>query len=155
MNIKEIMTCLHHRPPYLMVDQVTHLDSKNIKTHKKHDGSEGHYSGHFPGAPVVPGAMLHEMATQSAGILITKHYSPIENYNSETSKGWALGVLKKIEGAKFYAFCHPDKSLECDVELIDFKDHLFKFRALIFQDELKKAQLHFQLVNISDDHLYQ
>ena len=87
MNKEQIKNILHQREPYLMVDQVLHISEKTIHTCKNHQGNEAHVQGHFPGAPVVPGAMLQEICTQSAGILITQYYSPVLNYNSNTTKG--------------------------------------------------------------------
>lgn len=146
----QIENILHQRDPYLMVDEVLELNETMIETQKNHTGHEPYVKGHFPGMPVVPGAMLQEMCTQSAGILITKFYSPVENYNSQTTKDWALGVLKKVHYAKFLSIVKPEKAIFIKVELEQKVDDLFKFRALVTQDNEVKAKLSFNLVNISD-----
>ncbi len=153
MELLEIKKLLHHREPYLMVSKVLHLSASEIETQCVHRGDEGHLRGHFPGAPVVPGAMIQEFCTQSAGILITKHYSPVENYDSEKTKGYALGVLNKIEFAKYLEIVKPSHSLEAKVELVENVDNLFKFKARVFQQGVLKAKLKFNLVNISDSYL--
>jgi 3-hydroxyacyl-[acyl-carrier-protein] dehydratase len=107
MNIDEVKVLLHHREPYLMVDRIDALTCHAVTGVKSHRGDEAHLAGHFPGAPVVPGAMLQELCTQSAGALITKFYSPVENYDSEKTKGHALGVLAKVA----YAMCLQKLSL--------------------------------------------
>jgi 3-hydroxyacyl-[acyl-carrier-protein] dehydratase len=154
MHKEEIKNILHQREPYLMVDQVHSIDEKSIHTSKTHAGNEPHVLGHFPGAPVVPGAMLQEICTQSAGILITQFYSPVKNYNSNTTKGWALGVLNKVEFAKYLEMVKPNQPIEAKVELIEHQDGLFKFRAQVYQQQKLKAKLKFNLVNISDKYLY-
>jgi 3-hydroxyacyl-[acyl-carrier-protein] dehydratase len=153
MDVNDIEDILHQCRPYLMVDKVLEIDKTQIKTMKIHHGDEAHVAGHFPGAPVVPGAMLQEFCTQSAGILITKFYSPIENYSSKTTRGWALGVLNRITSAKFLEITKIDMPIYAEVEIVESSLNLFKFRAKIFQDDRLKAKMSFNLVNISDDYL--
>ncbi len=154
MNQEQIKNILHQRGSYLMVDQVLSISENSIHTSKSHSGDEPHVLGHFPGAPVVPGAMLQEICTQSAGILITQFYSPVKNYNSNTTKGWALGVLNKVEFAKYLEMVKPHQAIEAKVELLEQQDGLFKFRAQVYQEQKLKAKLKFNLVNISDQYLY-
>lgn len=149
----DIQKLLHHRPPYLMLDKVLELNSDSIKAQKTHVLTEGHIAGHFPGAPVVPGAMLQEMCTQAAGVLITKYHSPVANYNSGTTKGWALGVLNKVEYAKYLSIVKPNIPVQVEVRLIERLDQLFKFKANVLQNNEVKAKLKFNLMNISDSFL--
>ncbi len=154
MNEQEIQTLLHHRRPYLMVDKVHSLTPNQIIAEKNHHGDEAHVSGHFPGAPVVPGAMLQEICTQSAGILLTKFYSPVENYDSEKTKGHAIGVLKKVDFAKFKSITKPNKPIRSEVTLTDQVENMFKFKAKVYQDDKVMASFGFTLVNVSDEYLY-
>lgn len=152
MNTSEITTLLHHRTPYLMVDEVLEHSNKKIKAVKNFK-DEKFLEGHFPGRPIVPGAMIQEFCTQSAGILLTKYYSPVENYNSETTKGHAIGVLRKVTKAKYMDFVDPSVPLQCSVKLTEAHDHKFEFKAKVYQDGEVKAKLQFELINISDDKL--
>ena len=154
MNEFEIQNLLHHRPPYLMVSKVHALNEFSIEVEKNHRGDEAHIKGHFPGAPVVPGAMLQEVCTQAAGILITKFYSPMENYHSEKTKGHALGVLKKVDKAKYMKITKPNKPILAKVKLTDNLGDLFKFSAQVIQDDQIVAKLAFQLVNIKEEVLH-
>lgn len=154
MNKEEIKVLLHHREPYLMVDKVISLDEKRIETIRTVSMDEGFIQGHFPGAPVVPGAMLQEMCTQSGGILITKLYSPEDNYHSEKTKGHALGVLKEVHSAKYHSITKPEKEISIKLELIKRRKSRFVFKAEVFQEENLKAQLEFTLVNIPDEILH-
>ncbi len=153
MNQIEIQELLHHRNPYLMVSEVTNSTDREIQSIKVFSGEEFFIKGHFPGAPVVPGAMIQELCTQTAGILITKHHCPVDNYSSNKTKGWALGVLNKVNGAKYLGIVQPKGELKATVKLVDKKDNLFKFSAKVYQDEKLKAKMSFNLVNISDDYL--
>lgn len=153
MKIEQIKKLLHQREPYLMPTEVIDINSKQITAVKQHSGDEFYIKGHFPGAPVVPGAMLQELCTQSAGILITKFYSPVPDYDSSITKGWALGVLNKVELSKFFDFSNVDDDLIAKVELIDHHEQLFKFRASVFQNSKLKAKFRFNLVNIREEYI--
>ncbi len=154
MKTKEIKKLLHHREPYLLIDEVISLDKMTIYTQKKLTGKEYFFEGHFPGAPVLPGAIMQEITTQSAGILITKFYSPVEDYDSEATKGHALGVLKKVSYAKYKGFAKPNDLLDIQVTLIEKLDNLFEFKATILNDGKVIMKNSFQLMNISDEYLF-
>ena len=154
MNQNEVTDLLHHRLPYLMVSAVEQCQENEIVALKEFTGEEPFVAGHFPGAPVVPGAMIQEFCTQSAGVLLTRFHSPVENYNSNTTKGYALGVLRKVNYAKFIEMVKPNSPLKCRVTLIEKIDNLFHFKAVVLQEEKVKAKLGFTLLNTTDEILY-
>lgn len=155
MDITYIKKLLHHREPYLLIDQVIQLETNTIHARKKLTGQEFFFKGHFPGAPVLPGAMMQEMTTQAAGLLITKNFSPVENYDSEKTKGHALGVLKKVNYGKYLNFAKPGDLLDIKVNLTDHLENLFEFKAVISRNDEIIMKNSFQLMNISDEYLYQ
>ena len=152
MNI-DIMKRLHHRPPYLLIDQVMEASKEFIHVRKIPRLSEFYLQGHFPGAPVVPGALMQEMTTQAAGLLITEFYSPVPDYDSETTKGHALGVLRSIQQAKYKHFARPDDVLDIKVTLMIHLDQSFRFKAHIERAGVKIMQNEFTLINIKEDQL--
>lgn len=154
MKAIEIKKLLHHREPYLLIDEVICSDENTIHTQKKLTGEEYFFKGHFPGAPILPGAMMQEMTTQTAGILITKYYSPVKNYNSEQTKGHALGVLKKVNFAKYKKMAKPGDLLDIQVVLKEHLKDLFEFNATISTNGAVVMTNSFQLMNISDQYLY-
>ncbi|MEE2670124.1 MAG: hypothetical protein VYA54_00335 [Bdellovibrionota bacterium] len=147
MNQVEIKKLLHHRDPYLLVSNVVELDEKHIFA-KADMKDHPLVAGHFPGAPIVPGAMLQEMSTQAAGILITKLHSPVENYDSEKTQGYALGVLREVFSAKYFGMTRPSSEIDIKVSLTKKKRTRFKFRSVISQAGEEKAIIEFELVNI-------
>lgn len=150
MNKDEIKKLLHHREPYLMVESISELDEKKISSTKTFGADDFFIGGHFPGAPLVPGAMLQEFCTQTAGVMITKFYSPVADYNSDKTKGWALGVLNKVQTAKFLDVVKPGQEIEAKVTLLDRQDNLFKFSARVTHNGDLKAKMKFNLVNVPD-----
>ncbi|QDK42741.1 hypothetical protein DOM21_15040 [Bacteriovorax stolpii] len=144
---------LHHRAPYLMVDKVLEHSSEHIVAAKTPALEDFYIQGHFPGAHVVPGAMMQEMTTQTAGLLIAEHHSPVADYDSEATKGYALGVLRSVHNSKFKKFARPGEKLEIHVRLIEKNEQLFRFKGSITVGEDKIMSNEFTLINISDTHI--
>ena len=112
-------------------------------------GDEFYLLGHFPHVPSVPGAIMQEMTTQAAGLMISEHHSPIPDYDSEKTKGWALGVLRAIHMAKYKNFARPGETLDIKVELLDHIENSFRFRGHIEMMGKKIMMNEFTLINIS------
>ncbi|MBC7714583.1 MAG: hypothetical protein H7177_14655 [Rhizobacter sp.] len=148
-----ILKRLHHRKPYLLIDEVIEHSSQKIHVTKLPLLEEHYLQGHFPGAPVVPGAMMQEMTTQAAGLLIAEYYSPVADYNSDETKGHALGVLRTIHHAKYKSFARPQQLLHIKVELLQQVDNSFRFKGSIEVEDKKIMQNEFTLINISDEKL--
>lgn len=144
---------LHHRPPYLLINKVIDHSPKSLHAQAFPKGDEFYLLGHFPNVPVVPGAMMQEMTTQAAGLLITEHFSPVPDYDSDVTKGWALGVLRSIHKAKYKHFARPGETLEIKVKLIDQFENSFRFEGLIEVQGKKVMFNEFTLINISEDSL--
>lgn len=150
MNIQKR---LHHRPPYLLITEVLAHSPTVLTALALPDGSEFYLKGHFPGTPVVPGAMMQEMTSQAAGLLITEHHSPVPDYDSETTKGWALGVMRAVHMAKYKHFARPGDRLEVRVELVDRIEAVFRFKGKITVGGATIMQNEFSLVNIEESKL--
>lgn len=150
MNIQKL---LHHRPPYLLIDKVLEHSSQKLVAQTTPNGEEFYLKGHFPGTPVVPGAMMQEMTTQAAGLLITEHHSPVAYYDSNLTKGWALGVLRAVHQAKYKHFARPNDLLLIEIELIDHVQTIFRFKGKITSAGRLIMQNEFSLVNIEEEKL--
>lgn len=70
-KIYEIMDLLPHRFPFLLVDRVEEVseDLTTIVAYKNVSANEPQFTGHFPGAPVMPGVLIIEALAQACGIL--------------------------------------------------------------------------------------
>ncbi len=70
IDIQDILDCLPHRYPFLLVDRVLEWESeKTIHALKNVTANEPHFMGHFPGRPVMPGVLIVEALAQTCGIL--------------------------------------------------------------------------------------
>lgn len=149
-HFDDVKQYLHHRPPYLLVERVLSVSSQKAVTEKTVTGEEGYIQGHFPGAPIFPGAMMHELTTQSAGILIASHYNPMEEFNTEDPffNEYALGVLVKTKHARYKGFARPGDVLTSTVTLNERISEVFDFSAVVRVDGKIIMKNGFQLMNI-------
>lgn len=134
-----------------MVDKIIELNPNYAETKKCPQREEFYLQGHFPGAPVVPGAMLQEMTTQTAGLIIAEFYSPVADYDSEKTKGHALGVLRAINYSKFKSFARDGDELSIKVKLVEKEANRFQFQASVYRGETKIMSNSFVLVNIDEN----
>ncbi len=141
---------LHHRAPYLMVSTIDSVGERTIQTSKTVSGDEYFLGGHFPGAPIVPGAMLQEMATQSAGILLAAKFNPMAEFDTHDPffNKYALGVLIRVKGARYRGFARPGDTLKIHVELVDQVSDVFEFKGRIELSGKTIMTNCFQLANI-------
>lgn len=141
---------LHHRSPWLMVDSIDGIASTSIDTQKSITGHEPFFPAHFPGAPVVPGSMLQEMATQSAGILLAARFNPMSEFNTHDPQAneFALGVLVRMKDSRFRGFVRPGDALQIHVDLHAQIDHVFEFLGKVRQGDQTVLTTRFQLANI-------
>lgn len=136
-----------------MIDEVVEHSKEKLHAKKTPLVSDYYLMGHFPGAPVVPGAMLQEMTTEAAGLMIAEYFSPVEDYDSEKTKGHALGVLRAVHAAKFKSFARPNDELDIHVHLLENIDNSFRFKAYIECLGIKIMSNEFTLINITEDKL--
>jgi 3-hydroxyacyl-[acyl-carrier-protein] dehydratase len=69
-SFDEICAILPHRPPFLFVDKVTKfVPDKMIVTERLLLETEPHFSGHFPGKPIMPGVLVTDALAQTSGLL--------------------------------------------------------------------------------------
>jgi 3-hydroxyacyl-[acyl-carrier-protein] dehydratase len=141
---------LHHRSPYLLVEKIVSIDDRVVVTESAIKGDEFFLTGHFPGAPIFPGAMMQELTTQTAGILIAARFNPMESFDTENPfhNEFALGVLAKVIHAKYIKLARPGDTLTTTARLIENVGPLFEFTADIRVADQVIMRNAFQLVNI-------
>ena len=68
---EEIMEIIPHRYPFLMIDTIEELEPGVRALGKKCvSANEPYFQGHFPGNPVMPGALIMEALAQVGAIVI-------------------------------------------------------------------------------------
>lgn len=120
-DIHKILKALPHRYPLLLVDRVKSLElGERIHAVKAVSFNEEFFQGHFPGAPIMPGVLQIEALAQAAAIL------GIETL--ELAGTGKLVFFMGIEGAKFRSPVTPGCLLDLEVEFVQKRSRVYKFK---------------------------
>jgi 3-hydroxyacyl-[acyl-carrier-protein] dehydratase len=119
MNINEIMKCLPHRYPFLLVDRIIDLKpGEGITGIKNVTINEPFFQGHFPGQPIMPGVLIIEAMAQVAGVLAFR--SGVECDSKSV-------YFMAIEKAKFRRPVVPGDQLRFDIKVLQQRGNVWKF----------------------------
>lgn len=122
-DIAKILKALPHRYPLLLVDRVKAMTlGERIHAVKAVSMNEAFFQGHFPGAPIMPGVLQIEALAQAAGIL------GIETM--ELAGTGKLVIFMGIENAKFRAPVTPGCLLDLNVEFVQKRSRVYRFRGV-------------------------
>ncbi len=109
-DINAIKRILPHRPPFLLVDKVMHIDNENVVGIKNVTMNEPFFVGHFPEEPVQPGVLTIEAMAQCGGILAL--------HNVEQPELWSTYFLR-IDGVRFKQKVVPGDQLQFELRLTE------------------------------------
>lgn len=108
--MEEILNAIPHRPPFLFVDRIVELSGTKIKTVKEIKPDEPVFQGHYPGQPIMPGALICESIFQTGAILLSKMMGGMGN---------GIPILTRINNAKFKNIVRPGSTLDIEAELVE------------------------------------
>ena len=108
-DINDIRRMLPHRPPFLLVDRIFHVDDNSIAGIMNVTMNEPFFVGHFPNEPVMPGVLIVEAMAQCGGIMVLRNIPDPENYST---------YFMKIDGVKFKRKIIPGDTLACEATLM-------------------------------------
>jgi 3-hydroxyacyl-[acyl-carrier-protein] dehydratase len=125
MSREQILAAIPHRPPFLLVDEIVEWTDMRIVCTKVFSGKEDFFAGHYPGFPLVPGVLLCEAAMQSGAILLSKHFTAIEN---------KIPVAAKMNDVRFKRIVRPGELIRMEVELVERMVDIFFLNAKVTVD---------------------
>ncbi len=128
---------LPQRPPFLFVDKIVEKDNNQIKTATLFHEDYDFFNGHFPGEPIVPGVILCEMAFQTGAILL------------HTEGEEEIGVVTKIEHARFKQLVRPNDEVVCHLRLDDHLGANYKLVGKLMVRQKVVLSIHFSCSRIS------
>ena len=121
MDIRQVLKALPHRYPLLLVDRVKSMElGEKIHAVKAVSFNEDFFQGHFPGSPIMPGVLQIEALAQAAAIL------GIETL--ELAGTGKLVFFMGIDGAKFRSPVTPGCLLDLEVEFLQKRSRVYKFK---------------------------
>ncbi len=133
IDIKEIMSLLPHRYPFLLVDRVIALEPEIKATGIKNvTFNEPFFQGHFPNNPVMPGVLIVEAMAQVAGILAFK-----------SGAGGKTVYFMSIEKTKFRKIVSPGDQLRFEIQVTHKRGNVWKFSGNAFVEDKLMAEAEF------------
>jgi len=140
LDIREILSLLPHRYPFLMIDRVIELEGfQRAVAIKNVTINEPFFQGHWPDQPIMPGVLQLEAMAQLSGVLLLRK---LEN----TGK---LAVLWSLDKVKLRGAVVPGDQLRIEVETIRAKPQVGHVRARckVAGKLVAEAELKFTLVD--------
>jgi 3-hydroxyacyl-[acyl-carrier-protein] dehydratase len=125
LEIGEIMSILPHRYPFLLIDRIVEIErKKRIVAIKNVTINEPFFEGHFPGYPIMPGALVVEAIAQTGGVLLMPEVP---------DRHTKLMVFTGIERAKFRRPVVPGDQLRIEVSVLNWKPRVARMegRAMV------------------------
>ncbi len=117
LDINEIMERIPHRYPFLLVDKILEIEEgKRAVGLKNVTINEPFFQGHFPGYPVMPGALILESLAQVGAVAVL---SLPEN------KG-KLGMFVGVDRFKFKSQVKPGDTLTLEAEMLQMRMNIGK-----------------------------
>lgn len=119
LDTRQVMALLPHRYPFLLIDEIVDIDGDNSAVGIKNvTVNEPHFTGHFPGHPVMPGVLIVEAMAQTAGAIC------LHNAGGEMP---SLVYFMTIDNAKFRRPVVPGDRLELHVKKMKQRGSIWRF----------------------------
>ena len=132
LSLDEILEKLPHRYPFRMIDRILEIEpGKKAIALKNASVNEPHFSGHFPGDPVMPGVLILEALAQTGGLAF---HSPDE------TEGGGIPILARVEEFRLKGKAIPGDRLILEAEVLGVFSNLAKVKVLARVDDKPVAE---------------
>ncbi len=129
LGIKEILSILPHRYPFLLVDRVDELvPGDHIRAYKNLTFNEPFFQGHFPGVPVMPGVLIIEAMAQTGVILVAHSFPEFKEHPDQ------IYLFTGIEKARFRSPVRPGDKLVMECTNLTHRMQLWKMDTKAYVD---------------------
>jgi 3-hydroxyacyl-[acyl-carrier-protein] dehydratase len=126
LDIRQIMSVLPHRYPFLLIDRI--LEStrkKRIVAIKNVTINEPFFQGHFPDYAIMPGVLMVEAIAQAGGVLLLPEVPDHEN---------KLLVFSGIDRARFRRPVVPGDQLRIEVDVLNWRPLAARLEGKVYVD---------------------
>jgi 3-hydroxyacyl-[acyl-carrier-protein] dehydratase len=125
LEAADIMRILPHRYPFLLVDRIIELEpGRHVVGIKQVTANEPHFTGHFPGRPIMPGVLMVEALAQTAGVGVMT----LDEYRGK------LGLFAGIDECRFRRMVVPGDTLRLEVTVEKLRGMFGRVRAVASVD---------------------
>ena len=123
LEVGDIMEILPHRYPFLLIDRIVEVErKKRIVAIKNVTINEPFFQGHFPGYPIMPGALVVEAVAQAGGTLLLPEVPDRHN---------KLMVFTGIERAKFRRPVVPGDQLRIEINVLNWRSRAVRMEGRV------------------------
>jgi 3-hydroxyacyl-[acyl-carrier-protein] dehydratase len=134
LDIDDILECLPHRYPFLMIDRIIEIDGDESAIGIKNISfNEPIFQGHFPGKPVFPGVLIIEAMAQTAGAIVIAH-------DAAAGVGKSIVLMLTIDKAKFRKPAGPGDKIEFHIRKIHRRRTVGRYEARAMVDGVLIAE---------------
>ena len=136
IEIREILTRIPHRYPFLLIDRAEdYRPSESIVGIKCVTFNEDFFQGHFPGNPVMPGVLIVEALAQTGAVLMSK--------SLEVDTRGKTILFMSVDNCRFRLPVRPGDVIRMHVEVLRHRGDVFKFKGRALVDEKVAAECEF------------
>lgn len=139
LSIPDIKSLIPQREPFLFIDRVLEYSDKDIRATLHLTGNEDFFRGHFPGNPIMPGVLLQEAVFQTGAAFMAL---------TQSAKG--LGVVTRVQNAKFKNMVKPGDDLMIEVELLEQLSNASFMKGSIKVNSKTVVSMEFAVASISE-----
>jgi 3-hydroxyacyl-[acyl-carrier-protein] dehydratase len=133
LDVNDILKCLPHRYPFLMIDKIIEIDGDESAIGIKNvTYNEPIFQGHFPDKPIFPGVLIIEGMAQTAGAIVIAH-----DANSGAKN---MVLMLTIDKAKFRKPAGPGDRLEYHIRKIQRRRTVGRYEAKAIVDGVVIAE---------------
>ncbi len=142
LEILDLLRCLPHRYPFLMVDRIIDIvgDESAIGI-KNVSFNEPQFQGHFPGAPVMPGVLLLEGIAQTAGAV---------SVAVQGLQAPRIVYFLTIDKAKFRKPVYPGDQIRYHLRKLQRRRNVWRFRGEAMVDGTLVAEAEVSAMVVSE-----
>jgi 3-hydroxyacyl-[acyl-carrier-protein] dehydratase len=124
LDIRQIMSILPHRYPFLLIDRVLEVSPrKRIVAIKNVTINEHFFQGHFPDYAIMPGVLMVEAIAQAGGVLLLPEIPEHET---------KLMVFSGIDRARFRRPVVPGDQLRIEVDVLNWKPRAARLEGKVY-----------------------
>jgi 3-hydroxyacyl-[acyl-carrier-protein] dehydratase len=120
LDIQQIMECIPHRFPFLMIDRLTEIvPHESAVAIKNVSVNEPQFQGHFPNRPIMPGVLIVEAMAQAAACLVV--------HSLKIAGQGRMVYFMSINEARFRKPVGPGDQLRIHVKKQQHRSNVWRF----------------------------